>query len=105
MHKKKHEEEHLRHPNNRYDYEYFHNNNLDYFVTHINQTLENLQIVTTEEKIELELKKSCKGIKIKGVEGINNFKINYPAAELRGIKTNTTAGYVSFDIHFLFPEI
>jgi hypothetical protein len=48
-----------------------------YSVTHIKTTLENLQLVNTEEQIELSVKRSCKGIKIKGVQGIDNFDVNY----------------------------
>jgi len=62
-----------------------------YNVTHIDQTLENLQIATTEEKIELEVKKSCKGIKIRGVEGIDNFKLNYKDSTFTEEDGETTA--------------
>jgi hypothetical protein len=48
-----------------------------YSVTHISTSLENNQIVSTTENIELEVKKSFKGIKIHGVKQIDNFDVNY----------------------------
>jgi hypothetical protein len=49
-----------------------------YDVVHISQGLENGHIVTVStEQIELEVSRSCKGIRIKGVKDFDNFDVSY----------------------------
>jgi len=45
-------------------------------------------LITTQSKIELEVKKSCKGIRIKGVEEFDNFEVNYIDSTIRAWKND-----------------
>jgi hypothetical protein len=45
--------------------------------------------ISSKEEIELEVKKSCKGIKIKGVQVFENFEVNYKDSTISAENKNS----------------